>query len=240
MVSGSSFLANAASLTTTGNVMFDTGTKQGMLSIAIELDDLAEVNDTIEVVLVEEQTEPGTTYSVDPANDSGTVAVSDDDSNVPVLSIAGPANAITEGVDKNGDDNVAEFVITSKASSASDAAALNPDNPIIILYNVTDASGDFLDVADEGDQSTGTAVNFTDDGNGNYIYTISIPIGDDKVIQPNGDITVTLRADDLSPATYTLGYEIQIIRVLLQLSIIMIPIQRHLQLLHTLLLKELH
>ena len=62
-----------------------------------------------------------------------------------------------------------------------------------------------MDAANEGDRSTGTAVNFTSDGNGNYIYTLSIPVGNDNVIQANGDITVTLRADGLVPPTYTVS-----------------------------------
>ena len=55
-----------------------------------------------------------------------------------------------------------------------------------------------MDASDEGDQSTATPITFTSDGNGNYIYTISIPIGDDKVKQDDGDITVSLRASSLN------------------------------------------
>ena len=74
----------------------------------------------------------------------------------PVLSIAGPADSITEGVDENGNDKVAVFIVTAQDSSGT---ALNPISPITILYNVADAPGDFLDASDEGDQSTATPVN---------------------------------------------------------------------------------
>ena len=198
---GGSYFDSSALSSTSASIEFSdngSGAFTGTLPITIENDDDPEANGEINVVLIEEQSPPTNTYSVDPANDSATVNVSDDDSPTPVLSIAGPANAVTEG-----DNAVAEFVITSRDGSASDAAALNPSNPIIILYSVMDAAEDFLDTADEGDQSTGTAVNFTSDGNGNYIYRLNIPVGDDNVVQANGDITVTLRADDLSPETYT-------------------------------------
>ena len=154
-----------------------------------------EANGAINVVLIEEQSGPGNTYSVDPASDTAKVDVRDDDAPKPVLSIAGPADSITEGVDENGNDKVAEFIVTAEDSSGT---ALNPISPITILYNVADAPGDFLDASDEGDQSTATPVTFTSDGNGNYIYTISIPIGDDNVKQDDGDITVSLRASSLN------------------------------------------
>ena len=147
--------------------------------------------------MIEEQTGVGTTYSVDPAKDTAKVNVRDDDSPTPVLSIAGPTDPITEAANA-----VAEFVVTSKQT---DGTALNPANPITIHYNVADhASQDFLAAADEGDKATAEAVTFSDDGSGNFTYSISVPIAVNKVAQSDGDITVSLRADTLNPVTYTI------------------------------------
>ena len=191
---GGSFLASSAPSPTSKSIEFTDsggGVITGTLEIPIVNDTNPEANGAINVVLIEEQSGPGNTYSVDPASDTAKVDVRDDDAPKPVLSITGPTEAITEGVDENGNDKVAEFIVTAKDSSGT---ALNPLSPITILYNVADAPGDFLDASDEGDQSTATPVTFTSDGNGNYIYTISIPIGDDNVKQDDGDITVALRA----------------------------------------------
>ena len=151
--------------------------------------DLAEANGSIDVVLIEEQAIRGDSYSVDPAGASASVDVRDDDTTIPVLSIAGPTNPVTEA-----ENAVAEFVVTS--TEPVNKSALNPAFPITIHYNVADhATEDFLDEADEGDKSTTEPVNFVDDGSGNYIYTIRVPVGDDERMQSNGDIKVTLIAD---------------------------------------------
>ena len=202
---GGSFLDSSTPSPTSKSIEFAViggGVISGTLEIPIVNDTDPEANGAINVVLIEEQSGPGNTYSVDPASDTAKVDVRDDDAPKPVLSIAGPADSITEGVDENGDDNVAKFIVTAKDSSGT---ALNPLSPITILYRVTDALGDFLDASDEGDQSTATPITFTSDGNGNYTYTISIPIGDDNVKQNDGDITVALRA---SSASYDLDSDI--------------------------------
>ena len=157
------FLAPSVVSPTTAPIMFDTTSLEGTLTIPVHNDNDAEAFGSIDVTLIEERTGPGNTYSVNPAEESATVAVRDGDSPTPVLSIAGPSEAITEA-----EGAVAEFIIMAKDGSAGGANALNPSNPLIILYSVTDASGDFLDAADEGNQSTDSAVTFTSDGNGNY------------------------------------------------------------------------
>ena len=198
---GGDFLADSAPSSTSNSIEFadnGSGVITGTLEIPIVNDTNAEVNGEINVVLVEEQSGDGTTYSVNPQSDSAQVAISDDDSMIPVLSIAAPANAITEA-----DNAVAEFIVTSRVDSTAGATSFNPSNPIKIRYSVTDISGDFIDATDEGNQST-EAVSFTNDGNDIFTTKLSIPIGNDNQVQGNGQVKVDLLADDLSPATYTI------------------------------------
>ena len=123
---GGSFLDSSAPSPTSKSIEFADiggGVITGTLEIPIVNDTNPEANGAINVVLIEEQSGPGDTYSVDPASDTAKVDVRDDDAPKPVLSIAGPADSITEGVDENGNDNVAKFIVTAKDSSGT---ALNP------------------------------------------------------------------------------------------------------------------
>ena len=191
------FLAPSVVSPTTAPIMFDTSTLEGTLTVPVHNDDVAEAFGPINVTLIEERSGPGNTYSVDPANESAKVDVIDGDSPKPYLSIAGPADPITEG-----NNVVAEFVVTAKDSTGT---ALNPSNPITIRYNVADhASQNFIAAADEGNKTTTEAITFTSDGNGNYIYTISVPIAVNRATQTDGDITVSLRADQPVSETYEL------------------------------------
>ena len=170
------------------------GVITGLMTVRVHNDEIEEANGSIDVTLVEEPSGGTNTYSVDPAGASAKVEVRDDDAPKPVLSIAGPTGTVTEG-----ENAVAEFVITARES---DGSALLPLSPIVIYYSVADAAGDFIDADEEGDKQTETPVYFISDGNGNYIYTISIPIGDDDRIQTDGFINVGLRADPARSTQY--------------------------------------
>ena len=171
------------------------GVITGLMVIRVHNDEIEEANGSIDVTLVEEPSGGTNTYSVDPAGASAKVEVRDDDAPKPVLSIAGPTGTVTEG-----ENAVAEFVVTARES---DGSALNPLSAIVIYYSVTDAAGDFIDADEEGDKQTETPVSFTSDGNGNYIYTISIPVGDDDRLQADGFINVGLRDDPARAPQYT-------------------------------------
>ena len=106
------FLAPSVVSPTSAPIMFDTSTLEGTLTIPVHNDDVAEAFGPINVTLIEERSGPGNTYSVNPANESAKVDVIDGDSPKPYLSIAGPANPITEG-----NNVVAEFIVTAKDST---------------------------------------------------------------------------------------------------------------------------
>ena len=164
------------------------------LRVPLHNDDLAEANGTVQVTL-QSETPTNTTYKLAATNTQATVHVEDDDSKVPVLFIAGPANGTAESVGS------VEFTVTAYDVQAK-TNSINPERTITIQYTPAEVdSGDFF--TDE-DTARTADLTFTQN-NGIWSDTFSVAIDNDTNADPTGKIKITLDNDPATIDTYTVA-----------------------------------
>ena len=171
------------SLTFSGN-----GPYTAPLEIEVHNDDIKESDGTI-IVTLEEESTPGTKYTVAeaPAN-SDSVAVTDDDS-LPLLTITAPTTPVAES------DGMVNFEISAET---------NLGTSFRVRYDPSEVdNGDFLDENASTNQEEETATQIAFSGSASpYTGTLSVPIHDDSTSERTGQIQVTLLPDDEAIHTY--------------------------------------
>ena len=148
---------------------------QALLPIQIVSDAEAELDDKVTVTLSDDSA-PKSYYVGTP--NQAEIAVGDDDSGYPLLSIG----EITTPIFENSN---AEFTIT---------ASENPKRPLSIRYTLADVDGDFILNSNEVTTKTPN-LDFIPARNGNYTTTLVINLNDDRTPESRGDILVTLAAE---------------------------------------------
>ena len=153
------------------------GNYQASLPIDIVSDSDAEVDDKVTVTLSNDSAP--ISYYVGTPNQAE-VAVADDDSGFPLLTIEDLTTPVFE-------DNVVEFTITANE---------NPKRPLSIRYIPDDVDGDFI--LNSNEQATNSpALTFepVNDGSGHYMTTLSFNPNDDSITEVRGQISITLAAE---------------------------------------------
>ena len=158
------------------------------LPISVHDDSESEDNGTISVTLNEESS-PGSTYTVANSPDhSATVTIIDDES-LPYLSISAPTTSISEGFE------TADFVISTTANLGTDFR---------VRYSPAEVgTGNFLNENAPTSQEIPNSllIDFTGSTN-SYTATLPVPIHNDLVGESTGEIEVTLLPDDANAQTY--------------------------------------
>ena len=157
-----------------------TGEYTAALNIPIEDDQIDETDGIIVVTLLPDNTTP-TTYTIDsnPANQSAQVSVTDDDLPIPEFSISAVISSVEE-------PNSAQFRLTTSTATTQ---------PVVVKYNVYRAGG-YLDTASN---------DYTITVEANSVEKIfDVGIVQDSLSEPDTTVTVTLLADDNTPATYSI------------------------------------
>ena len=148
---------------------------QALLPIQIVSDGEAELDDKVTMTLSDDSTPKS--YYVGAPNQAE-IAVGDDDSGYPLLSIS----EITTPIFENSN---AEFTIT---------ASENPKRSLSIRYTLADVDGDFI--LDNNEITTNSPnLDFIPARNGNYTTTLVINLDNDTTPEARGDISVTLAAE---------------------------------------------
>ena len=186
--SGGDFITEDA-LNKTTEVNFESSARDYTLSFTLTNDDVEEANGTITLTI-----NPDTTgevdYTVDPADNSGTITVIDDDS-LPEISIVADNGGIAEN------EGPAMFSLTTTDLSA--------DETLVINATPDENGEDFLTNTVAG-RAQDFSVDFTDpDGDSTYTGTIEIDLDNDTTGEATGDIKLTLNADPSAGKTYQLG-----------------------------------
>ena len=162
------------------------------LEIEIHDDNQIETNGSIMVTLNEEST-PGTTYTVaDHPKNSAEVDVNDDDS-LPLMKITAPTSPVNES------DSEVSFTITA---TVPPSITNTPGDDFPIRYDPSEVSGgDFLDSNPTNDQESISLKEIDFSGSGNtFTATLVVPIHNDMAGERTGKIQVSLLT--VSPATY--------------------------------------
>ena len=153
------------------------GNYQASLPIDIVSDSDAEVDDKVTVTLSNDSSP--ISYYVGTPNQAE-VAVADDDSGFPLLTIGDLTTPVFE-------DNAVEFTITANE---------DPKRPLVIRYIPADVDGDFiLNSNEQATNSPALAFEPANDGSGNYMTTLSFNPNDDNVTEARGQISITLAAE---------------------------------------------
>ena len=178
--------------TTSVELDFEGGTS-AMLEVPIANDDHPEANNSITITLEDEQNRGGgqlvITYSVaDVPNNSGTVAVTDDDS-LPIISIVADNGETAENA------GPAQFTLTAMGLSSN----------TMLMINATPAEdgGDFI--TDGVATETNFPVEFGVGSDGSYTGMLSVMLNDDEIGESTADIQVTLNPDPKPAKTYRIG-----------------------------------
>ena len=161
-------------LVTANDLVIPAGQTTGTIQIPILNDDTNEPNETFTVLLT------ARTGVEAPALNQRkfTVTILDDD--LPELSITGISNT------KEAANATAEFRISTD---------IRPHSTLEINYLPESAS--FLADTIAGEKQTSQPLTFFPADSGNsYITTLSVPIENDQISEPNGTIKVTLQAED--------------------------------------------
>ena len=162
------------------------------LSVPLDSDDTKELNGTVQVTL--QNDDPvGTDYTVNATNNNATVNIEDDDAEIPVLVISGPAGGVAESVGN------ATFTVTAY-SDQTKTSSIDPGRPITIQFTPEEfANGDFLTNAVAGVAQT-TELTFT--GTNTFTDTFSVTLHNDNSPEASGKIRVTLNDDPATLKTY--------------------------------------
>ena len=146
------------------------------LRVEIDSDDVAEVNEDLQVTLNPDTVGSEKYFVSSPA--SASVFVVDDDAGIPLLSIEDVSSPVFE-------NNAVEFTITTTT---------DPKRPVIIQYSPTDVDGDYI--LTQNEQTTPSpALQFVPDGNGNFTTTLTVNPHNDNVTEGRASIRVTLVAE---------------------------------------------
>ena len=176
-LSGSDFTGVSRGTTTT----IGAGDLIGMISILITNDEIIESSEDFKVKFT------GVSNAVFAGNASilvATVSIENDDSTLPILSIAASKDYFPESSSAN-------FTIT---------ANVFPTQSIIVNYTPAEVGeGDFL-INTNARSTNSTALIFTT--NSPYSANLSIQLDNDLTAEHTGSIMVTLNADPLDPDTY--------------------------------------
>ena len=129
-------------------------------------------------------------YTVDPADNSGTITVIDDDS-LPEISIVANNGSVAEN------EGPAIFSLTTTDLSADETLDINA---------TPDENGEDFLTNTVASRAQDFSVDFTDpDGDSTYTGTIEIELDNDTTGEATGDIKLTLNADPSAGKTYQLG-----------------------------------
>ena len=186
------FIETGSGVATSAPLIFsNTFPYRSTLSIEVEDDLISETDGTIVVTLNEEST-PGTTYTVASAPDnSASIAILDDD-RLPVLSIAAATSTVWESSGK------VDYIVTATA---------DPGSNFRVRYKMSEVSnGNFLnEAATPTSQEAVVAqqLNFTGTS-GTYTAPLSPMIHDDNVGERTGQVEIRLLPDDAPRQTYRL------------------------------------
>ena len=166
------------------------GLYQATLTIPIHDDNVGENTGKIAVTLIADEAHAKNYRIRQDGTETAEVTILDDDA--PELSIQA-GTAVTEGPQVT-----ANFTLIARSQ---------PRTPLFIRYQPI--SENFLATGiSENIQETETSLTFNQDETSHLITTtLSVEIDNDNVSEVNGDLAVTLIADDKTPLTYTLASE---------------------------------
>ena len=166
------------------------------LSITLNDDDVGELNGTLQVTLQSEPNSDGN-YVVNPANNSATINVEDDDAEVPVLIVTGPSEGTIES------DNTVEFMVTAYDDQAK-SNSIDPKRTIEVQFTPEEVdTGDFLFDLIAGVADT-VELTFTENNN-LWTDTFPVKLSDDRIAEVSGKVKVTLNDDPAMIETYTVS-----------------------------------
>ena len=172
-------------------------TATATFSLPLVSDTIAEENGTVVVTLQApspaESTSPN--YRLHATNYLTTIDLVDDDSEIPVLIVAGPTHSTAESAGS------VEFTVIAYDDQTK-SNSINPGRNITIQYTPEEVNpGNFLSNA--GTPNT-AVVNFNE-RDGIWTSTFAVEIDDDSSGEATGNIKVTLNDDPATISTYTVS-----------------------------------